>query len=323
MARFTVIIPLLGNNSSFEETLASALRYRPDSTQVIVVHDGSYNDPYGLGKEVDFVESVHRRSASTLIEMFNEGITVARGSIVAFLRPSVQLTNDWDQAVEQAFADPVVACVAPAMVSSQQGGDRLVTAGVDYGANFARQLVGTHQRLAGSHRQLFPLGPTSWGGFYRRSFLTALGSCDEQLDSNYLDLDLALGFQSLQFRCEYQPDCVLTIESEDAILNESRESHGCSAQRAYARFGDLVEQPAEAGWVSRIGGLIAGLFRSGTANRLQGRSDAKKFVDQDRQHHDLLEVLIKQRSYLLSPGLHSRVALQRHSSVSNTRRRAA
>ena len=61
MSRFSIVIPIDGDDrrqneiQRFEDTLASVLRSRPRESQIIVVHNGRYEDPHGLGSEVDWI----------------------------------------------------------------------------------------------------------------------------------------------------------------------------------------------------------------------------------------------------------------------------
>ena len=115
MYRFSIVVPLLGSPLLFEATLASILRYRPDACQVIVAHDGSYHDPHGLADEIEFVSTTQ---PTNLIGLFNCGLEVARGEFVSLIRPGVELQEDWDTAISDAFADEDVGSVTPAIVSS-------------------------------------------------------------------------------------------------------------------------------------------------------------------------------------------------------------
>jgi hypothetical protein len=54
MPRISLLLPCLQADSAFEDTLASLLRTRPAGADVIVVHDGTYQDQYGLAGEVEY-----------------------------------------------------------------------------------------------------------------------------------------------------------------------------------------------------------------------------------------------------------------------------
>ena len=114
MQTFSMILPILGDYDLFEDTVASVLRHRPAGTQIIVAHDGKYEDPYDLaGDQVEFV-SINRRAK--LIRLFNAGVKRATGDIVGFLRPGTELSEGWHQPVLETFSDPEIGSVAPVIV---------------------------------------------------------------------------------------------------------------------------------------------------------------------------------------------------------------
>lgn len=232
MQRFSIIVPVLGDRRLLDDTLASVLRYRPPTCQIVVVHDGTYDDPYGLEGEIDLVSTSQR---SELIRLFNCGLDQANGDLVALIRPGIELDESWNHPVEAAFENPRVGSVTPIMVTPAQP-TMLVSAGVTKGFGFRRQIVGSQKRLAPrTLRRMTPLGPTSWAAFYRRSALDQLGAVDDQLDSHYLDLELALGLASLGYQNALCDDCIVNVERAMLIIRESELPHGKSAQRAYRR----------------------------------------------------------------------------------------
>lgn len=309
MACFSIIVPVSGKNSSFEETLASVLRYRPENSQVIVAHCHEYDDPYGLGREVDFVQIRPARDGDPLIAMFNAGVKTARGTLIGFLRPGVQLTENWETAIEQIFVNPEIAAVSPALVSLTNS-RRLIAAGIEAGSGFRRQLVGVNiSRNSKDCAQLLPLGPTSWAAFYRKSYLVSLDDCDETLGSNYFDLDLALSFAALKFKCEFAAACQLTCENAQEIFESAELPHGCAAQRAVTRFASFCSPAPPISMIKVLmKDLLAWPWQWNNLKHQRQRKLADKFHAEDRHYQDLLQLLRDQRARIIAPGLHSRVA---------------
>lgn len=235
MVQFSIIVPFLGDLQVFDDTLASVLRYRPANAQVIVAHDGMYQDRYGLSNELEFAVSGRK---AQLIRLFNCGLRQANGEIVALLRPGVEVDENWHESIAQAFEDPNVGSVSPMIVSPLKL-NRIVAAGVTSELGFRRRLAGLHSSTARRKlRTLSPLGPTSWAAFYRHSTLAQIGSCDEMLEPVYLDLDLALSIKTLGFKCAFASDCVVSIDRATPLLREANLAHGRSAQRALRRHAN-------------------------------------------------------------------------------------
>lgn len=300
MYRFSLIVPLLGSSKLFDDTLASVLRYRCDACQIIVAHDGSYDDPYGLGREVDFV-CVQDQPAQ-LIQLFNAGLELARGEWIGLLRPGAQLDEGWDESVRASFADADVGCVAPAIVATDKP-SRLITAGVTVGPSFGRKMLSAGRRFNTRRAtSIKPLGPSSWAAFYRRSLLTSLGSCDEQLDPHYLDVDLALSLQNLNFGCAFCPDCVIAIDDPAIIRDEIRLPHGKSAQRSLVRQRALTSSQR---WIrttlTTFGEIVSSPWRPAKLKQAFQRLGALRTKNVDQLHWDLLSVLNKQRQRLVEP----------------------
>lgn len=270
----SVIVPYEHEDIRFEDTLASVLRYLPPQTQLIVVHDGSYHDPHQLD-EVDFVVTAkHVQLAGQL----GAALRVADAPLIGLVRSGVELDEGWQESVFEAFVDERVASVSPAIVSEDRPG-KLLTAGVQVGSAFKRKLVGTGVRLGRKSRQLRPIGPTSWAGFYRREVLDLLGTPDEQLENSYLDLDLALGIRQLGYENEFQQECVLTVRDGSLIQSEVSQPHGVSAARAKTRFGDRSSMVGES-----LIELLAAPFRPWLVKHVVGKLSARSMKDIDEAY---------------------------------------
>lgn len=302
MVRFSLIIPLSSTGTDehiarFDETLASVLRNRGESCQIIVVHDGSYDDPYDLAREVDYVDVTGSRG---LIDAFNAGVDVARGQWVGLLRPGIQLDENWDELIADAFDDANVGCVSPAIVSTERPG-RLVAAGVAINRRLNRTLSAAGKRITPrTVRKARPLGPTCWAAFYRRNLLVALGECDRDLDAHYLDVDLALSLKNLGFECTFCGDCEVILDDDEEIIHESCWAHGRSAQRASVRHAGLEGAVSESGFVSSLlTELLTSPWRPANLKHILGRLSSRRFASTDQHHRELVSILTSQRERLL------------------------
>ena len=57
MPRLSIVVFCFHDSQLLEETLVSVLQNRPDNSEVLVMHDGTYEDPYDLVDEVRFIEA--------------------------------------------------------------------------------------------------------------------------------------------------------------------------------------------------------------------------------------------------------------------------
>ena len=177
MSRFSIVLPVSRGNRQpnqiqrFEDTLASVLRSRPRQAQIIVVHDGSYEDPHGLGSEIDWIVE----TSSNLASQFDLGVAASHGDLIMLIRPGVELDEGWESSIEEAFEDPQVGSLTPLIVPSSRPG-RMTAAGVSTNAAGTRRLLGTQQPISNrSLQKLKPLGPSSHLAVYRRTVLSAIG----------------------------------------------------------------------------------------------------------------------------------------------------
>lgn len=232
-SRFSIVVPLVGDVSLFEQTLASLLRDRSSGTEVILVHDGTYEDPYSLGSEVTIIDAQSRRFAS----MLNQALAAASAELIAVVRPGVELPENWQSDIGPIFADEKVASVVPLIVSLSAPSE-IVAAGIKTNYDYRRILEGDGDKTADRvFGRLRPIGPTQWAAFYRRSTLELAGNFDATVDDQYLDLDIALTLKSLGYRSHFAAQCIATISRPTLITKQADLPHGNSAQRAIVRHG--------------------------------------------------------------------------------------
>ena len=232
--RFSIVVPLVGDDHLFEHTLASLLRDQSVDTDVILVHDGAYQDPYSLAEEgVKIVDAGSRR----LAVMLNQAVVEAKSELIAIVRPGVELPTNWQSMIEPSFERKTIASVAPVIVPLAEPTE-IVAAGVRTNYGFQRILEGDGDKVADRVlSRLRPIGPTQWAAFYRRSTLEMIGNFDETIDDQYLDLDVALTLKSLGYACHFAAQCMATITRPLLITRQADLPHGGSAQRSIVRHG--------------------------------------------------------------------------------------
>lgn len=279
MHRFSLIVPILGDDRLLDDTLASVLRYRPDSSQIIVVHDGTYEDPYNLQDEIQFVSAYGRCELPGLLQA---ALREVSGELIAVVRPGMELNQDWNIAVEACFDDPRIGSVSPIIVAPRRPG-RVVSAGVKAGFGSRRVHLGTGKKVGSrTIQKLDPCGPTLWAAFYRRSALEQIGEfAEHQLDSIFVDLDLALSLETLGFHHVVCSECIVTADRPMLITGESTQPHGKSAQRAIRRHA--VEPPSFAQTMRVFfAELLTTPFRPWIFRHAMQRLGAWQFRRQDR-----------------------------------------
>ena len=297
-SHYSVIVPVVGQPTALDDTLASILRDIPDGSEVILVHDGSFEDSYNIGQEVTLVDAGTKRLSSQFAAAFEQSC----GDVIALVRPGVELPEGWGQIVEDKFSDPSVASAVP-IIAGQAKPDQIVAAGVKTNYHYRRMLVEQGSKLAQRvFSRLNPLGPTSWAGFYRRSTLAMIGDLDSKLEDQYFDLDLALTFKAMGYSSTSMPECVCLVERPAMIIREAETAHGLSAQRSIVRHASH-ESAFSRGCASFVAELFSGIFSPGLFQQAMGRFGASRFRSGDGAFAERIDEIVRRKKVLEKSGL--------------------
>ena len=219
----SIVIPTSRDIVALEMTLAAALEHQPDGCEVIVVNDGSYQDPYDLGDEVRFIDVA---PTPNVIDLINAGSQAASAPVVHVLQTGVEVKSGWTAAALGHFDDPQVGSVAPELLLS--GAASTSIRGVDHRWGGCRVLV----KGAARRNERAPLGPTIWGGFYRRSAIESVGGWDPRLGMECADLDLALSLRQIGFDSVSEPQSRIRMAG-CAIKEAPGFRYGRAAERLF------------------------------------------------------------------------------------------
>jgi hypothetical protein len=202
VTRLSIIIPMLGDPELMETGLVSVLENRPVGCEVLLALNGEYGNPYELDDEVRFVAAP---DGAPWAESCNLAVEQAAAEIVHLLMPGVEATAGWTDAPLRHFRDADMAAVTPLVLDRRRRG-RILAAGVGYRAG-RRLICGRYQ----AEHQVAKLpktpvvGPSRLAGFYRKSYLTALGGFETALGDELADVDLALRMQRAGLRTAVEP----------------------------------------------------------------------------------------------------------------------
>ena len=241
MPRLSILIPCLGGPAEFDGTLVSVLQHRPPKSEVIVAHTASYDDPFHLASEVDFL---HCPQETTLAGLINEAAEVAASPIVHVLACGLEATDGWTETAVRHFADDEVAAVVPAVTTAD--GSRLVSAGVRLSAAGSRTVQRNEQVLAGGSAQLRAAigAPTLAAGFYRRDVLEVVGGFDRIAGDALADVDLALKLRTMELRTVLEP-AAQVLQANDPLARSKTGAftRGRTAERLFWRNAPDIGWP--------------------------------------------------------------------------------
>lgn len=282
MRKLSIIIPVLGRLEHQENSLVSVLQNRPADTEVLVVLNRPYADPYDLSGEVRFLQA--RRGAGR-VECLNLAIRESQAPIVHVLACGVEAVEGWTASPLRHFRDPQVAAVAPLLLSSEEP-RHIVAAGVGSSRGGGLRLVG-EGRAEGS---LGPwtsqmLGPSLLAGFYRKAAIEAAGGFDASL-GRAADIDLAIRLRASGYRLLLDPQSKIHA-ADDCQLSTRGFRAGLEAERLFLRH------VAEGDWIGALAAhalLVAAEFfralpRPASLTSLLGRAAAWAAFSSNRQRH--------------------------------------
>lgn len=230
--RLSIVIPCPGGAAEFDGTLVSTLQNRPADCEVLVVHRQPYDDPYGLGAEVRFIQA----EKNHLTGLLNTALEHARGELIHVLGCGLTTVEGWTAPAIAHFDDPEVATVSPIVLAGD--GQRVHSAGVRWTLGGTRKPVSDQRVLlpgAGRLRAKI-LGSTLVAGFYRRNVLAALGGFGHDQGDQLADVALALAIGELGRLHVCEPDCRLLLGQSPPVQPGQGFRAGRAAECLFWRY---------------------------------------------------------------------------------------
>lgn len=239
MPRLSIIVPYRNNDARLEMTLLSVLENRPQDCEIIVVHCGTYTNPYELDDEVIFVEEERRANTAQLL---NAGVMAACSPIVCVLLDGVVVRGDWNNsAIDQLLPSNKAAVAA----SVRYFNSKLPSCGIN--THLLRHMHSARSgRLEATRESEACAGPALACGLYRRKVLLAVGGWNVGVDENMVDVELAMTLKAVGLECGYEPNlnATMTCGSSTRKLSSSAVSQLSSLMVVHGAVGS--------GWLSTL-----------------------------------------------------------------------
>ncbi len=289
MPNLSILIPCNACGEALETTLASVLQNRPADCEVLVVHQGPYDDPYDLKGEVRFVPVA---SGLGLAETINAGVEAAEGEVLHVLQCGVEIEDGWTRAALLHFEDPRVAAVSPVVLNADDR-EKVVTVGAAYGsAGTRRECAAGASIRSRKLSQTRIVGPTLLAAFYRRSAVGALSGFDRSVGDQLADVDLAMSLRAAMYRSIIEPDS--RVYSRVPLQARASEFQvGRYAERLFWRHAPAV------GWAKALllhplaitADFLRAIRRPASLTRLIGRAAAWLEIRRYRNHYERLQTV--------------------------------
>jgi hypothetical protein len=242
-----LIVPFQRDAAALETTVVSILESRTKEEELIIVHDGDYDDPYQLACDEAVVLETER--GESLAEQLNLAVRAACSPAVQVLLPGTTIQAGWCDAAMELLADSDVHAVSMAYFDTDA---RRTVFGID-------QVHIPHRQVATYEDQV--AGPLLAGTLIRRRSLLKLGGWCERIPESLIDLELTLLMRtlSLEFEVLESSNMQLSAEIASPKCSPFELGKGCGMLAcAYSELPDahVTVEPL----VRRIGQLASGLL---------------------------------------------------------------
>lgn len=280
MSRLSIVIPNRSFDPLVEDTLVSVLQNRPEYSEVIVVTSQPYDDPYGLGREVRFLNA---SAAVNQVERINWGCSQARGDVIHLLLPGTLATDGWTDSIWEQFADEEIGSVAPVLFESENATSALA-AGVIYRQRGDQRVVGRGMVPERVRKHPSIVAPAFAAGFYRNEVIQALEGFDPAFGELLAPVELGLALQDLGFRSVVDVHSRMVakhkIHSAPRTFGEARQ-----AEQLFRRHRQGVGGEAWQHAMLMATEFVTGFPRPRMLTRIAGRLAGRKDPD-PRPHYE-------------------------------------
>ena len=250
MPRLSIIIPHISSAAALETTLLSVLENRPQGSEILVAHDGDYNDPYDL--DHDEIRLIEAPIGSNLLELVNVASNEASGSILHALLPSCQVEANWSAPATAWFQDSTIGTVSPSVCCADA---KLPT--------FAGLAPHCLPRRAWSHRirRGENVIASLCGGFFRRQTIQALCGWMPSIHREGAEAEMGLAMQVLSMRAVAEPESKVFAPRSVVEGTLGGYALGNYAGKLAMAYSQLVSSPLVSdSLAARIGHLAGGLI---------------------------------------------------------------
>lgn len=275
--RLSIVVPIGRDLAAFERTLISVLENRPTGCEVLVAHDGRYDDPFHLCDEVRFVVA----ESNGLIDLVSTAASEASGRFVHVLADGLQATLGWTEEALEKFEHGDAGVVAPVIRHTHS--QTIVAAGWCDGGD--RLCKGAHQ----GYEQVqanppYYVGAYLQASFWRRDVLRSLAAAFDGQQTAEATYAYGHLIREAGWRCVLAPECNLLSDALQlpwdstslgrgqrlrAIQNQFKQGGAFTRSLGAASKAVLANALRPRYWVEAIGQATAPLAAGRIAGQLR------------------------------------------------------
>jgi hypothetical protein len=254
--RLSIIIPHLLDDSGLEITLLSILENRESDFEVLLAHDGRYNDPYGLDQdELILIESEPGASFS---QQLNLAVSAACSPVVQVLLPGAVVDPNWSDEALHLLRDKSVSAVCQPIQDRETKDVYLGISGESL----------PHRRVTDSAD--IAAAPLLCGGLFRKRLLKSIGGWLEPCTREVAEVEFALLVSAMDIEIETAEQVTIQAPKRVAAGQEAGYEIGRSCGQLACAYSAIEESGVVLDSLARrLGHLAGGLMSPKTvAERL-------------------------------------------------------
>lgn len=254
MPELTILVPLLHDIEEFEATLASVLRFSGQDIQIIGLHDGQYEDQYGIGEEIELIAVDSKSRANLKSGIFGQialALEDVRSPWIHWIAPGIEPLGDcYDQVFQQIQSSRDLGCISPQVLpkigSEESEVDDLeclassVVGTKGFHPQYLEEIVGDCWTLTDVDNEVNVVGPTEWAGFCSKKLFQAWvrnHSKHLRFQEGYRDLAFGMFLKADGWRHEIVPCSMVASEKAEESIRESWNRNGSQAVQLLSAFG--------------------------------------------------------------------------------------
>ncbi|TWU42846.1 glycosyltransferase family 2 protein [Novipirellula artificiosorum] len=263
LPHLSVVVPVGQDTVAFENSLISVLEHQPAACEVIVAHDGHYDDPFGLSGEVRFVTA----DSSDELDLIAKGVDSARGRLVHVLGSGLKATAGWTDAALEKFEHSDVVSVAP--VVRQIRSNQILAAGWHDHPGRLCEPTGAGQSALDRRDVARIDGVFIEASFWRRETLRGAVHCYRGTDLLEASYCAGLAAKTSDWRSVTAENC--EIQAEDGVVSWNTPSFRRGKRLAAIRQAILGDRKPLS---DAFAGMICNLTRPSRLSEALGQFSA-------------------------------------------------
>ena len=227
----------MGELKRFEDTLVSVLENQPERSEVVVVTNQPYDDPYDLRREVAFVEAPE---GASLLGCFAVGLEASRAPIVHLIAAGYEATPGWADAALARFGDRDVAAVAP-LIADRFQPQTILSAGLRFTCGGAITSIAAGQSVnAFTVDEHLLTGAELGAAFYRREAVAEVESLPDYGCEQAAAVELASALRNAGYRSVSEPECLM-LANRKQFAPRGGWRTGVASEQLYRRLSAASE----------------------------------------------------------------------------------